>query len=218
MQKGSMSPEFREPHRHGDPVVADERGVVWIAPPHDHDASVPSPRPGRQPGSGPVGSRVKSATFGDGWLSRQVGQVRGLLVRAPIRFLERARPVPDIGAARSSWASSPASVHCRATAASMNWAFSGWLMWLCPPGGGLVVYQAVPGSRFGERLDGQLATSRLVGGGENLPGHTGVRAAGPPVALRLVWPPGTDRTPWRTYSCGGRQVTWRCGARARSRR
>jgi hypothetical protein len=33
----------REPHRHGDPVVADERGVVWIALPHDHYVSVPSP-------------------------------------------------------------------------------------------------------------------------------------------------------------------------------
>lgn len=144
MQKGSMSPEFREPHRHGDPVVADERGVVWIAPPHDHDASVPSPArasarfggllvpASSQPRSGSVGCRAKSARFGACWF-------------APIRFLERARPVPDIGGARSTWASSPASVHCRATAASMNWAFSGWLRWLCPLGGGLVVYQAGPG-------------------------------------------------------------------------
>jgi hypothetical protein len=43
----------------------------------------------------------------------------------------------------------------------------------------------VPGSRFGERFDGQLPTSRLVGGGENLPAHTGCARTARP--LPFVW-------------------------------
>jgi hypothetical protein len=76
MQKGSMPPEFVEPHRQRDLVVADELGVVWIAPPREHEVSVPS------------------------WA--RVGQVRGLLVLAPVRLLDRARCVPDVGGARPS--------------------------------------------------------------------------------------------------------------------
>jgi hypothetical protein len=77
MQKGSMPPEFVEPHRQRDLVVADELGVVWIAPPRE--------------------ARSVGAELGQG-----VGQVRGLLVLAPVRLLDRARCVPDVGGARPS--------------------------------------------------------------------------------------------------------------------
>jgi hypothetical protein len=67
MQKGSIPPEFVEPHRQRDLVVADELGVVWIAPPREHEVSVPS------------WARA-SARFGACWFSRQFvsSTVRGV--------------------------------------------------------------------------------------------------------------------------------------------
>jgi hypothetical protein len=189
MQKGSMSPEFREPHRHGDPVVADERGVVWIAPPHDHDASVPSP------------ARA-SAGFGAFWFPRQVSHVRGRLVVAPSRpgsglVGSRANVFPRACAACSGYRGREVDLGFVAgqrplqghggldelgllrlveVALSTRRGLGG------VPGGSR---DRGSGSRFGERLAGQLPTSRLVGGGENLPAHTGCAQRARP--LPFVW-------------------------------
>jgi hypothetical protein len=153
--------------------------VAWCGLAH-HTTTVrrSRARPGRQPGSGPVGSRVKSATFGVGWLSRQVGQVRGLLVRAnsfpracaacpgyrgreiELGFVAGQRPLQGHGGVDELGLLRLVEVAVHSAGA-----------WWCT--------RRVPGSRFGERLDGQLPTSRLVAAGRICRPHTGCARSGP---------------------------------------